>query len=505
MEQVKSIAIIGAGLSGLVTARTCLAYGFSVKIFEKEQELGGVWASSRRYPGLTTQNPRDTYAFSDFPMPKHFDEWPTGEQMLEYLTSYAEKFRILPHINLSHTVTSAEFENNQWVITGKSNGLSFVEYADFMIICNGTFSDPFIPEIPGMETFTGSGGRIMHTTDFKSTSDSDKKRTVIVGYNKSATDVAVAASDTAQSTFMITREIKWKIPRFVRGMNAKYIFLNRLGEAIISPFAGNFPEKIIHKLRLPERMLSGMEKYLSKTQKLHETGLLPDCRLKDLVFAEVSIETPGFFEKVYDKKINIKRAEIASINGSNLILTNGETIEADVIIFGTGFTQSVPFLSEDFQRKLTDSLGHYILYRNILPAGIPSLAFVGYNPSLYTNLTSEMAALWVCEYLRGNIPVPHANDIIQEHKKFINWRMTFRMKGDPRAISVAPWSIKHVDQLLKDMKVSLPLLSLIPDWLIVLEPSRYKKLKQKIMLRSVGKLSPKEKRTETGVTMATKS
>lgn len=492
MERVKSIAIIGAGLSGLVTAKTCLEYGYSVKIFEKEPELGGVWASTRRYPGLTTQNARDTYAFSDFPMPRHFDEWPTGEQMFEYLTSYAKKFELLTYINLSHKVTSAEFENNRWELTGRHNGMPFIEHADFLIICNGTFSDPFIPEIPGLNTFTQAGGKILHTTAFNSTDLSDKKRTVIVGYNKSATDVAVAASETAQSTTMIVREVKWKIPRFVRGRNAKYIFLNRLGEAIISPFSGNTIEKLLHKLGLPEKMLAGMEKYLTKKQQLQEADLLPSCKMKDLIFAEISIETPGFFEKVRQKKITVKKSEIASIHKKQLTLANGEKIDADVIIFGTGFLQSIPFLSDTCQNKLMDGQGHYILHRNILPAGIPSLAFVGYNPSLYSNLTSEFAALWVCEYLKGNINVPTEQEIIQEQKKFIHWRQRFRKKGDPRAISVAPWSIKHVDLLMKDMKASLPLLPLILDWLVVIEPSRYKKVKQKIIQRSLGKTSRKK-------------
>jgi phytoene dehydrogenase-like protein len=46
MEHVKTIGIIGAGLSGLVTAKTCLEYGYEVKVFEKDTELGGVWSSS---------------------------------------------------------------------------------------------------------------------------------------------------------------------------------------------------------------------------------------------------------------------------------------------------------------------------------------------------------------------------------------------------------------------------------------------------------------------------
>ena len=58
------VCVIGAGISGLVTAKVFLADGFDVTVFEKEAELGGVWASTRTYPGLHANNPRETYAFA---------------------------------------------------------------------------------------------------------------------------------------------------------------------------------------------------------------------------------------------------------------------------------------------------------------------------------------------------------------------------------------------------------------------------------------------------------
>src|SRR5215213_1098106 len=116
MENIKTIGIIGAGLSGLVAAKTCLEYGYHVKIFEKEKELGGVWSSSRRYPGITTQNTKDTYCFSDFPMPKNFPEWPDGEQVQAYLEAYAKKYNVFPLIQFSHEIEHTGFQNNQWLI-----------------------------------------------------------------------------------------------------------------------------------------------------------------------------------------------------------------------------------------------------------------------------------------------------------------------------------------------------------------------------------------------------
>lgn len=484
MKLVKTVGVIGAGLSGIVAAKTCLEYGFEVKIFEKDDELGGVWASSRRYPGLATQNTKDTYFFTDFPMPKHFPEWPSGEQVQTYLVSYAKKFNVFPLIQFSHEIISIEFANDKWTLIGKQDGIPFAEQTDFLIVCNGTFSDPFVPEIPGIDTFVSAGGNIIHSTKFHSTEISRNKRTVVVGYCKSSSDVVTAASETAKSTHLVFREPKWKIPRFVNGTNAKYMLLNRLGEAITKPDHHNRLERIVHKLGLPKRMLSFMENYVTKKQNLKELDLLPSCGIKDQVFGEISIETPGFFEKIKKGEVITKRGEIVSFQGKQVTLTNGETIDCDLVIFATGFNQTIPFMPDHLIKNFTDEKGNYILYRHILPAGVPSIAFVGYNSSLYCSLTSEIAALWVCEYLKGRIPKPEDSEIIKEGTEQIKWRSAFRPNGTSRGLTAVPGSIHHVDVLLKDMDASLPFFSLIPDWLVTINPARYKKVREKVIRRN---------------------
>jgi len=485
MEHVKTIGIIGAGVSGLVAAKTCLEYGYKVKIFEKDIELGGVWSSSRRYPGIATQNTKDTYFFSDFPMPKHFPQWPTGEQVQSYLTAYAKKFDVFPLIQFSHEITSTDFQNNKWVIMGRNGAGRFTEETDFLIVSNGTFSDPFIPEIPGMDSFIDAGGKILHSTKFHSTEISKDKRVVVIGYGKSANDMIEAASQTAKSSHIVFREPKWKIPRYVKGINMKYMLLNRLGESFIKPGdMQNKMDRFVHKIGLAKKMLSFMESYITKKQMLRELNLVPSTGIKDQGFGEISLETPNFFEKVKQGKIIAKQGEIVSFNGKQLTLSNGEQIECDLIIFAIGFSQTTAFLPAHYREKLFDEQGNYILYRHTLPAGIPSFAFVGYNTSIQCPLSSEFGALWVCEYLKGRIARPGDVEIMKEGTAFIKWRSQYRLNGSSKALSTMPGTIHHIDLLLKDMNAPMPFFSLILDWLVLSTPGRYKKLRKKIIQRN---------------------
>ena len=52
--QPGSVAVIGAGIAGLITAHTLLRDGFDVQVLTRDNYVGGVWAKDRIYPGLFT-------------------------------------------------------------------------------------------------------------------------------------------------------------------------------------------------------------------------------------------------------------------------------------------------------------------------------------------------------------------------------------------------------------------------------------------------------------------
>jgi hypothetical protein len=243
-------------------------------------------------------------------------------------------------------------------------------------------------------------------------------------------------------------------------------------------------ERFVHRIGLPKKMLSFMEKYITKIQMLEELGLVPSSGIKEQAFGEINLETANFFEKIKKGEIITKQGEIVSFQDKMVTLSSGQQIETDLVVFATGFKQTIPFLSDHYRKKFTDQQGNYLLYHHILPAGVPALAFVGYNSSIQCPISSEFAALWVCEYLKGRISRPTEEQIVKEGSAFIKWRSQFRPNGASRGLSTMPGTIHHVDILLKEMNASLPFFPLIPDWLVTINPGRYKKLRKKIIQRN---------------------
>src|SRR5262249_54831832 len=137
----RRVCVIGAGISGLVTAKVLLEDGFDPLVFEKDGALGGVWSPSRTYPGLCANNTRDTYAFSDHPYPPTAGRFPSAEQVRDYLGSYADRFGLRPRLRFRSEVLRVARPAGAargFVVTVRQDDEQPATHAfDFVAVCNG--------------------------------------------------------------------------------------------------------------------------------------------------------------------------------------------------------------------------------------------------------------------------------------------------------------------------------------------------------------------------------
>ena len=456
MKANQTVGIIGAGVSGLVTAKTMREHGFSVILFEREAELGGVWASTKRYPNVTTQNTRDTYTFSDFPMPAHYPEWPTGQQVQEYLTNYARHFGILPGIRFGTTVERAEpLENGTegWLLYVRQNDSINELHVDFLVVCNGVFNEPNKPEVPGRALFQGT---VLHSTEFRQhhLDAARHQKVAVVGFAKSAHDILSQVSNVSLKPVCIYREAKWKMPRIFQGLNFKYLLLHRFGESL-------FPYRHllgIHKFLhgplgkpVTGMLTKGLGQLVAAQLKLRKSGLLPEKPFKSIANCSIGLTSDNFYERAASGEIQLEKGEIAQFVSDGVILNSGKKIEADQVIFATGFRQTVPFFGQELTRRIRNQKGWFQLYRNVLPADVPGLAFVGYNPSLFTPFTSELAAHYSAQYFKGQLKLPNRQAMKTEIALHQEWLMQRAPHSNASGTCIIPFSFHHADELMRDM------------------------------------------------------
>jgi len=474
------VAVIGAGVAGLATTKVLTQAGHEVVGYDKTPDLGGVWSRSRRYPGVTTQSPKAQYSLSDFPMPDDYPEWPDGEQVQRYFAAYAEKFGVDRLFRLNTEVVAAEPAAGRWLVDG--------ELFDRLVVANGVFCEPAVPDYPGLAEFTAAGGRLCAGTEFHDAEDARGRHVLVVGYGKSACDVTVPVSKVAASTDVIARQMLWKVPRLIAGkVNFKMLLLTRMGEALFRYVRLRGVERFLHGPGdgLRRRMLNSVGTVSVRQFGLAALGLVPPGRMEDIVKGAIGLATEGFFEGFADGAITVRRdTTITRLLGGDsprAELSDGTVLPADLVVCATGFRQGVPFLPDDVQRELLDERGNFMLYRQIRPVSVPGLYFNGYNSSFFSPLNAEMAAVWIAADLAGAVELPAAARMRQAIHEQLAFMDVATDTHHCRGTKIIPFSMHNVDEVLDDLRVTISALVRASHWLNPVDPAAYAEVTPKVL------------------------
>jgi hypothetical protein len=470
------VGIIGAGVAGLTTAKTLLQAGHEVLVLDKTPDVGGVWSASRRYPGVTTQSAKVTYGLSDFPMPRDYPEWPSGEQVQAWLESYAAHFGVDRHLRLHTLVLRAVPSAAGWVLH-LDDGTT--ETFDRLVVANGVFCEPSVPSFPGHADFAAAGGKVLAGTEVQDAAQAQDKHVVVVGYGKSACDITVELSETAAETHVIARQLLWKVPRRIGGVvNFKHLLLTRMGEALFRYAHLRGVEKFLHGPGngVRRRMLNSLGTASIRQYKLHSLGLVPRGAMENIVKGAIGLASEGFFEGVEAGRIAVHRdmtvSRLLAENGVPYAeLADGTRLRADLVVCATGYTQAVPFLDEE---GLFDERGNFMLYRQILPLQAKGLYFNGYNSSFFSPLNAEMAAVWITAHIAGAVPLPDPAAM----RRAVTGQLAFMDEATDRhhcrGTKIIPFSMHNVDEVLNDLGLNISSRVRAAHWLNVIDPSAYR-------------------------------
>lgn len=495
-----NIAIIGAGFSGLASARVLKRFGHSVTVYEKVDDVGGVWSMSRNYPSLKTQNVKETYSLSELDMPRDYPDQPRGDQVQKYLENYAQKFGLVSDLRLGTEVIDASQDEatGKWTITSKKKGADTTTSEEFdqLVVANGIFSSPVIPDYPGMEEYRTKGGVVCAVSECPPLEQLRGKHVLIVGYGKSACDITVPVSEVAASATVVARHLLWKLPYKVGNIVPyKYLFLTRLGEGLF-PYhtLRGATEHFLHGIGKPVRnsMIGSVQSVVTRQLKLKKNNILPEGGFERIARSTVSLATDDFFDKVDEGKITVKRdttiLQLLEENGQlKAKLSNGETVNADVVLCGTGWKQEIPFFKPELLSKITNAEGDFELYQFIYPHSVRNLFFVGYNSSFFSPLSAETAALWVASYLSGLFEIPPEHKRREHVTMQLRW-MKERTEGKhARGTNIIPFSMHNIDETLNEAGANIGVLRRFSQWFVPPNPAHYQQVADELLRRHTQK------------------
>uniref|UniRef100_A0A915LD86 Flavin-containing monooxygenase n=1 Tax=Meloidogyne javanica TaxID=6303 RepID=A0A915LD86_MELJA len=194
-EGKKRCAIVGAAVSGLPSARWAIEYGYEPVIFERLDQLGGLWRYNPEQFG------NDIASVMKF-----------TTKMIEYLEMYAKHWNLDKYIRYRNTVTSVSRADNYeetgcwkvcWV---DENGQNKKEIFDCVLLAQGHHAKPKIISFPGQELFQG---KIIHSHEYKDSKNFEDKINVVVGVGNSGMDLAVELGRVSKLCYLSTRRGAW--------------------------------------------------------------------------------------------------------------------------------------------------------------------------------------------------------------------------------------------------------------------------------------------------------
>jgi NADPH-dependent 2,4-dienoyl-CoA reductase/sulfur reductase-like enzyme len=399
------VCVIGAGLSGLAAAHALKGRGIDFVCLEKAPEVGGIWRMpgaeepGPAYKALHLNSAKQLTGYADFPMSDELPLYPRHSDVAAYLRSFAEWAGLLPHVELRTEVVDArQGADLVWTVTSRdARGAEAVRKFDQVIVASGHHSLPALPDPlpPGADTFAGT---ILHSMDFMDGKDFAGQRVVVVGLGASAVDIAADLSRHAVQTVLSVRRGLHIVPKQLYGTSVDLI-------ADAPWFTG---KSFAEQRQFVEQAL------LVAHGKLSDYGLPePDHP----IFSSAVTISDEILSRIRHGAV-VPKPAIDRLDGDRVSFTDGSSVEADAIIYCTGFRMALPFLPAGCP---TGSQGAVTLYRRIVAPDRPGLLFLGLiRPVGSITRLVEAQARWVARIVDGDVALPSEDVMHKEIEGYLS-------------------------------------------------------------------------------------
>jgi cation diffusion facilitator CzcD-associated flavoprotein CzcO len=327
-ETTDKVIIIGAGPAGLATARALKALSIPFVIYEKNNQVGGIWdmnsPGTPMYRSAHFISSRTMSGHIGFPMPETYPDYPSNRQILGYIQSFAEHYQLLANIQFNTDITAVKKDGEFWEVAGrKTQGEEFIDKAAWLVCASGTNWYKNQPYIEGQESFKGE---LMHSVGYSDADSLKGQRVLVVGAGNSGVDIACDAAFSADKAYISLRRGYHFVPKHIFGMPAD----------VFGAQSNWMP------MKLQQIIFGGLLRLINGD--LSRLGLMkPDHK----VLSSHPILNSQLLHYLQHGDIKAM-PDIEKLNGHTVHFNNGEEIEVDKIVLATGYDWKLPYLSEQF-------------------------------------------------------------------------------------------------------------------------------------------------------------
>lgn len=335
------IAIIGAGMAGILAAiRLKEAGTHELVVFEKADRIGGTWRENT-YPGLTCDVPAHAYTYSFAPNPDWSSFLAPGPEIQRYFEDVVRRYAIAPLIRFGCAIRSCRFDDTRrlWTITddqGRDDDF------DVVIAATGVLHHPSMPALPGLGEFAGA---CFHSARWDHGVALDGRRIAVVGSGSTGVQIVSALAGRAARLYHIQRTPQWIMPMpnepYSEAQRAAFradpglIDEIRYGEhytGLVRRFTRAIIDADAPEMHEIETIVRDNLERSVRDPQLRE-ALRPNYRAacKRLIYSS------DYYDKIQQPDVEAVVGAIECIEPEGVRMKDGSLKEADVLVLATGF------------------------------------------------------------------------------------------------------------------------------------------------------------------------
>ena len=323
------VLIIGASAAGLAVA-ACLKHESisNITILEMADKVGSAWR--RHYDRLHLHTDKGNSNLPYLPFSRDTPRYPSRQQVINYLETYAEQFDLHPHFG--QKATNIELLNGLWhVTTTKSHFIG-----RNLVMATGYTNQPVVPSWPGQDQFDG---RILHSSQYKNGAEFAGKNVLVVGFGNSGGEIAIDLHEHGAHPGISVRSPVNVIPRDILGIPILSIgiLMSKLPTAVADALAAP-----LLKLTIGDLTRYGLRKlpYGPNTQ------IVRDGRIPLLDIGTVSLIKQG--------ELQVKPA-IKQFDPEGVQFVNGQSQAYEAVVLATGYRPNLEIFADGIGPALDDT------------------------------------------------------------------------------------------------------------------------------------------------------
>ena len=358
------VLIVGGGQGGIALGARLRQLGVPTIIVEKNDRPGDSWRN--RYKSLCLHDP---VWYDHLPYIKFPENWPIfspKDKIGDWLEMYTKVMELNYWTRTSCKSASYDEASGEWTVVVNRDGEDVTLKPKQLVLATGMSGKANMPKFPGMERFKGDQH---HSSRHPGPDAYRGKKAVVIGSNNSAHDICAALWENDVDVTMVQRSST----HIVRSDTLMDIGLGALysEEAVRNGVTtekadlifASLPYRILHEFQIPlyDKMREVDAEFYAGLEK---AGFWLDWGADGSgLFMKYLRRGSGYYidigasQLIIDGEIKLAHGNVKEIVEDGVVLEDGTKLEADVIVYATGYGSMNGWAADLIGQDVADKVG----------------------------------------------------------------------------------------------------------------------------------------------------